>query len=199
MQTNLLMVVIGFLSGVILALIILWVRKKQRRIQMELARSTAARIIEEAKKEASAVKREGEIQAKDSILQAKVGFENEVRETRKELQDLERRLLRKEESMDRRVDALERRETEHAKLDAAVRAREKSVGEKEAESKRLIDDARRQLERVAGMSREEARKNLADQMVEEARYESIKRIRMVEEQAKEEADQKAKKIVTLAI
>ncbi|MFQ5916195.1 MAG: ribonuclease Y [Candidatus Binatia bacterium] len=193
------MVVIGFLSGVILALIILWVRKKQRRIQMELARSTAARIIEEAKKEASAVKREGEIQAKDSILQAKVGFENEVRETRKELQDLERRLLRKEESMDRRVDALEKRETEHAKLDAAVRAREKSVEKKEAESARLIDDARRQLERVAGMSREEARKNLSDKMVEEARYEAVKRIRMVEEQAKEEADQKAKKIVTLAI
>jgi ribonuclease Y len=193
------MVVIGFLSGVILALIILWVRKKQRQIQMELARSTAARIIEEAKKEASAVKREGEIQAKDSILQAKVGFENEVRETRKELQDLERRLLRKEESMDRRVDALERRETEHAKLDAAVREREKSVREKEAESARLIDDARRQLERVAGMSREEARKNLSNQMVEEARHEAVKGIRMVEEQAKEEADQKAKKIVTLAI
>jgi ribonuclease Y len=199
LQTNLLMVVIGFLSGVILALIILWVRKKQRQIQMELARSTAARIIEEAKKEASAVKREGEIQAKDSILQAKVGFENEVRETRKELQDLERRLLRKEESMDRRVDALERRETEHAKLDAAVREREKSVREKEAESARLIDDARRQLERVAGMSREEARKNLSNQMVEEARHEAVKGIRMVEEQAKEEADQKAKKIVTLAI
>ncbi|MFQ5541689.1 MAG: ribonuclease Y, partial [Candidatus Binatia bacterium] len=83
--------------------------------------------------------------------------------------------------------------------DAAVRAREKSVGEKEAESARLIDDARLQLERVAGMSREEARKNLSDQMVEEARYESVKRIRIVEEQAKEEADQKAKKIVTLAI
>ncbi len=199
LPTNILMVAIGFLSGVILALIVLWVRKKQRRIQMELARSTAARIIEEAKKEASAVKREGEIQAKDGILQAKVGFEKEIRETRKELQELERRLFRKEESMDRRVDALEKREADHAKLDASVRAREKSVGDKEAESKRLIDDARRQLERVAGMSREEARKNLTDQMVEEAGYEAAKRIRLIEEQAKEEADQKAKKIVTLAI
>ncbi|MCZ6451722.1 MAG: ribonuclease Y [Deltaproteobacteria bacterium] len=191
--------VIGFILGGLVSSSIFLFRRKQRQIQIELERSTAARIIEEAKKEASAIRREGEIQAKDSILKSRVEFEKEVRETRREVQELERKLFRAEESLDKRMDKVEKRGAELEKLDASVRGREKALEGKEAECKRLIDDARSQLEQVAGMSREEARRNLIEQMVEEARYQSAKRIRLVEEQAKEEADQKAKKIVTLAI
>ena len=191
--------VIGFILGGLVSSSIFLFRRKQRQIQIELERSTAARIIEEAKKEASAIRREGEIQAKDSILKSRVEFEKEVRETRREVQELERKLFRAEESLDKRIDKVEKRGAELEKLEASVRGREKALEGKEAECKRLIDDARSQLEQVAGMSREEARKNLIEQMVEEARYQSAKRIRLVEEQAKEEADQKAKKIVTLAI
>ncbi|MCH7911581.1 MAG: ribonuclease Y [Deltaproteobacteria bacterium] len=196
---NVLLGVIGFILGGLVSSSIFLFRRKQRQIQIELERSTAARIIEEAKKEASAIRREGEIQAKDSILKSRVEFEKEVRETRREVQELERKLFRAEESLDKRMDKVEKRGAELEKLDASVRGREKALEGKEAECKRLIDDARSQLEQVAGMSREEARKNLIEQMVEEARYQSAKRIRLVEEQAKEEADQKAKKIVTLAI
>ena len=191
--------VIGFILGGLVSSSIFLFRRKQRQIQIELERSTAARIIEEAQKEASAIRREGEIQAKDSILKSRVEFEKEVRETRREVQELERKLFRAEESLDKRIDKVEKRGAELEKLEASVRGREKALEGKEAECKRLIDDARRQLEQVAGMSREEARRNLIEQMVEEARYQSAKRIRLVEEQAKEEADQKAKKIVTLAI
>lgn len=199
LEINVLLGVIGFILGGLVSSSIFLFRRKQRQIQIELERSTAARIIEEAKKEASAISREGEIQAKDSILKSRVEFEKEVRETRREVQELERKLFRAEESLDKRMDKVEKRGAELEKLDASVRGREKALEGKEAECKRLIDDARSQLEQVAGMSREEARKNLIEQMVEEARYQSAKRIRLVEEQAKEEADQKAKKIVTLAI
>ena len=192
--------VIGFILGGLVFSSIFFFRRKQRQIQIELERSTAARIIEEAqKKEASAIRREGEIQVKDSILKSRVEFEKEARETRREVQELERKLFRAEESLDKRIDKVEKRGTELEKLEASVRGREKALEGKEAEGKRLIGDARRQLEQVAEMSREEARKNLIEQMVEEAKYEAAKRIRLVEEQAKEEADQKAKKIVTLAI
>ncbi len=191
--------VIGFILGGLVSSSIFLFRRKQRQIQIELERSTAARIIEEAQKEASAIRREGEIQAKDSILKSRVEFEKEVRETRREVQELERKLFRAEESLDKRIDKVEKRGAELEKLEASVRGREKALEGKEAECKRLIDDARRQLEQVAEMSREEARRNLIEEMVEEARHISAKRIRLVEEQAKEEADQKAKKIVTLAI
>jgi len=189
----------GVFLGALLTLCIFWIRRKQRQDQVELAKSTATRIIDEAKKEASAIKREGEIQAKDGVLTARVDFEKEVRETRKELQALEKRLAQGEEGLKKRTDAVEKRESEMGKRESSIQGREKTVGEREAESKRLINEARNQLERLAGMSRDEAKKSLVDQMVEEAKHESAKHIRVIEEEAKEEADQRSKKIVTLAI
>ena len=189
----------GFLLGALLTWGVFWFRKKQRQVQLELARSTASRIIEEAKKEAGAIKKEAEIQAKDSMLQARVDFEKEIRETRRELQTLEKRLLTKEESLDKRVEGLGTREGELARREAAAKTKENVLEEKKIECTRLIDQAKHQLESVAGMTREEAKKTLVDEMVEEAKHESAKRIRIVEEEAKEEADRKAKKIITLAI
>lgn len=199
LELNMLIGVIGFLLGALLVLFISWLRRRQRRIQVELARSTADRILEEAKKEASTVKKEAEIQARDGLLQSKQDFEREVRETRRELQALERRLINKEESLDKRVEAAEKREMELGRREAPIRAREKAVEEKGAECNRLVEESRRQLERVAGMTREEAKKSLIDQMVEEAKHESAKRIRVIEEEAREEATRKGQKIVALAI
>lgn len=189
----------SFILGVLLIRAIAWFRRKQRQIQFELAQSTAARVLEEAKKEANAIKKESEIQAKDSILQAKMDFEKELRETRRELQALEKRLIGREETLDKRVEAIERRESELGKREASLNAREKSTEEKAAESTRLTDEARRHLERVAGLTREEAKRDLVEQMVEEAKHQSSKRIRVIEEEAKEEATRRGQKIVALAI
>ena len=189
----------GLFVGGFLVVVFSWFRARQRQVHLEISKDTAARIIEEAKKEASAIKREGEIQAKDSVLQARVNFEKEMRESRNEMQALEKRLLGREESLDKRLNALERRETEVSQHEGTVQQRERSIAEKEADCNREMEKTREQLEQVAGMSREEAKRTLVDEMLEEARHESAKRIRVIEEQAKEEADQKAKKIVTLAI
>lgn len=199
LELNMLIGVIGFLLGVLLVLFISWLRRRQRRIQVELAQGTADRILEEAKKEASTVKKEAEIQARDGLLQSRQDFEREVRETRRELQALERRLINKEESLDKRVEAAEKREMELGRRETSIRAREKAIEEKVAECNRLVDEARGQLERVVGMTREEAKKSLIDQMVEEAKHESAKRIRVIEEEAREEATRKGQKIVALAI
>ena len=199
MELTVLIGIAGFLVGVLLALAVAWLRRKQRRSEMELAQSTAARIIEEAKKEANAVKKEAEIQARDNILQAKMDFDKEVRETRRELQALEKRLINKEENLDKRIETVEKRESELGKREASVKTREKTVEEKVAECDRLSGEAKRQLEHVAGMTREEAKKSLIDQMLEEAKHESAKRIRVIEEEAREEAVRKGQKIVALAI
>ncbi len=189
----------GLFLGVLLTLCIFWIRRRQRQAQLELAESTATRIVDEAKKEASAIKREGEIQAKDGVLQARVQFDKEIRETRNEIESLEKTLSQREEGLKKRADTVDRRESDIAKRESSIQGKEKSVNEKDSESKRLIEEARNQLERLAGMSREEARKSLTEQMVEEAKHEAAKRIRQIEEEAKEEADQRSKKIVTLAI
>lgn len=198
-NVNLLFGIGGLLLGGLLVVIVSWIRKRQGQLQLELAKLTATRIIEEAKKEASAIRREGEIQAKDGILQARVDFEKEARESHRELQSQEKRALNKEESLDRRAHGLERRESDVSQREISFQGREKSVSGREEECARRMDEARVQLEQVAGMSREEAKKNLIEEMIEETRHESAKRIRAVEDQAKEEADQRAKKIITLAI
>jgi ribonucrease Y len=189
----------GLLLGACLMLLFVWARRKQQRAEIELAQNGAARIIEEAKKDAGAIKKEAEIQVKDSLIKEKLDFEKEVRETRRELQALEKRVISKEETLDKRVDSLEKREADLVRRDAAIKSREKTIEEKSAEYDRQIDEARRQLEQVAGMTREEAKRSLIDQMLEEAKHDSAKRIRVIEEEAKEEAVRRSQKIVALAI
>lgn len=189
----------GLLLGVVFALLMVWVRRKQQRTEVELAQNAAARIIEEAKKDAGAIKKEAELQVKDSLIKEKMDFEKEVRETRRELQTFEKRLVSKEEALDKRVDSVEKRDGDLGRREAAIKSREKSIEDKSAECDRRVDEARKQLEQVAGMTREEAKRNLIDQMVEEAKHESAKRIRVVEEGAKEDAVRKSQKIIALAI
>ena len=182
-----------------LALAVAWIRSKQQRLQTELAREAAARIIEEAKKDAIGIKKDAEIHAKDNILKEQLDFEKEVRETRRELQSLEKRLISREEGIDKRVETIEKRELDLGKREATLKSKEKALEEMAVDCERQVDESRKQLERVAGMTREEAKRSLIDQMVEEAKHESAKRIRVIEEEAKEEAVRKSQKIVALAI
>ena len=186
-------------GGILLASGVVWLRAKQARAETETAQKTAARIIEEARKDAAAIKKEAEIQAKDSVLKERAELEREVRDTRRELQNQERRLIGKEEGIDKRVESLEKREGELARRDQTLKAREKNLEEQAAECERQVDEARKQLEQVAGLTREEAKRSLIDQMLEEAKHESAKRIRVIEEEAKEEAVRRSQKIVALAI
>jgi ribonucrease Y len=199
LDQNLIFGFAGLVGGVLVVLLVSWFRSRQQRVRIELAKNAAARIIEEAKKDATTIKKEAELQAKDSILKERLDFEKEVRETRRELQNQERRLIGKEEAIDKRIESIEKRENELGRREASVKSREKTIEEKGAECDRQVDEARRQLEQVAGMTREEAKRSLIDQMVEEAKHESAKRIRVIEEEAKEESVRKSQKIVALAI
>jgi ribonuclease Y len=199
LETNIFSIVIGVLIGVGSALVIAWVRTKQQQAELNIAQNTAARIIDEAKKDANAIKKEAEIYARDSIQQERIEFDKEVRETRRELQALEKRLLGKDEALEKRADSIEKRENEVSRREASLKSREKTLDDKATECDRQIDAARRQLEQVAGLTRDEARKSLIDEMVDEAKHEAAKRIRVIEEEAKAEAVRKGQKIVALAI
>jgi ribonucrease Y len=190
---------IGLIVGLGLASAYFWVRAKQERAETEAAQKTAARILEEAKKDASAIRKEAELHAKDSVLRERAEFEKEVRDSRRELQNQERRLIGKEEAIDKRLESLDKRDGELVRRDQAIKSREKQVEDQAAEYGRHLEEARRQLEQVAGLTREEAKRSLIDQMVEEAKHESAKRIRVIEEEAKEEAIRRSQKIVALAI
>jgi ribonuclease Y len=174
-------------------------RRRQTRAQAQSNEEAAQLVLREARVEAETVRKEADIKAKETILQAKGDAEKESRERRRELQQLERRLGAREESLEKRAEQVEKREGEIVKRDQSLRQQERALAEHEEQCARVIEENRQQLERVAGLTREEAKRSLIEQMVDEARHEAAKRIRLIEEEARAEADRKSKKIITIAI
>jgi ribonuclease Y len=174
-------------------------RRWRAATEIEQARETARRILEEARKESEVVRKEAEVQAKDLLLSARREAEQEARDRRREVQQLEKRLLGREEALETRAAAVDRREAEARKREERLREREAALARREEEQAELLREMQRRLEEVAGLTRDEARRKLYDSLIEEARHEAAKKIRQIEEEAREEAERKAKKIISIAI
>src|ERR1051325_4707078 len=191
--------VIGIGAGVAGMFLVERLRRSRAKAVEASAHATAARIVEEARKEADTVRSEAQTQAKDVVLQAKADWEREAREQRQELVALERRVAQKEESIDRKLETFAERETEFTRREDGIRQRERTLDDKRAEYDRLVESVRERLVQTAGMTRDEAKKTLVDQMVDEARHDAARHIRQIEGEAREEADRRGKKIVSIAI
>jgi ribonucrease Y len=190
---------LGFIiGGAVLYLITLSSRRREEG-QGEAARARAEEIIAEAKSRSGVVVKEAEVKAKDLVVQARAEADREIRELRKDLVTLENKLEQREQTFERRIEAFERREGELNRREQGLRGREKSLSEKEAERQALVDEARRKLESIAGLTRDEAKRALMDAMLDEARHEAAKHLRVIEEEAREEADRRAKRVISVAI
>jgi len=192
-------VILGFIIGG--AALFAWASMRERKeiAAGQAAHLEAARIIEDAKTKTDLLIKEAELKAKDAVVGARAEAERELRDRRREFTALETKLEAREETLEKRLEAFERRETDINRRDTSLRTREKAIGDKEAEHQALIDEARSRLEAVAGLTREEAKRTLIDEMVGQARQEASRHIRVVEEEAREEADRRAKRIVSIAI
>lgn len=191
--------VLGLLIGVAGAGGLVFLRQKWNQETIHSAEEAAQQILDEAKKEGSVIKREAQVQAKDTILQAKSEVEQEINERRKEIQQVERRLQGRDEALEKRSGALADREDGLNRREQSLKSKADSQQKKEQEYDRLIDQTRQKLEQTAGLSRDEAKQVLVDQMTEEARQDASRRIMAVEEEAREEATRRARKIISIAI
>ncbi len=169
-----------------------FVRKNVAEKAIGSAEDEAKRIVVNAHKDAEAKKREAVVAAKEEVMQIRNEVEKESRERRAEIQRLERRLMQKEESLDRKVETLERKE--------------EGLHRKEADVDKLRDDLQTltlkqqaELERLSGLTSEEARQLLLSNIEDEIKHEAAIMIKEIETQAKEEADKRAKNIISLAI
>ena len=138
-------------------------------------------------------------QAKDVLLQSKTEFEKEQRERRKEIQQSERRLQSREETLEKRAVTLDNRETELSHREQGFKTKEEAIDKKAQEYQGLIEETRQQLEQIAGMNREEAKNVLLEKMMSDARTEAARQIMTVEEEAREEAERRARKIISVAV
>ena len=198
------LVIIGALALCVVlgsVVLIVWFRMQPRETDTAglPALSEAERIIAEAKSKSDLLAKEAELKAKDLLVEARALSERELRDGRRDLTALESKLQNREETLDKRVDAFERRETDLNRRDQTLRNREKALTDKETERQALVDEARARLETVAGLTRDEAKRSLIDEMLGQARQEAARHIRIVEEEAREEADRRAKRIISIAI
>ena len=191
--------VLGLLIGAAGAGGLVFLRQKWNQETIHSAEEAAQQILDEAKKEGSVIKREAQVQAKDTILQAKSEIEQEINERRKEIQQVERRLQGRDEALEKRSEALAGREEGLNRREQSLKSKADSQQKKEQEYDRLIDQTRQKLEQIAGLSRDEAKQVLVDQMTEEARQDASRRIMTIEEEAREEATRRARKIISIAI
>lgn len=177
--------IIGFFAGYL-------IRKYLAEGKIATAEETAARIIDEAQKEAEGKKREALVEAKEEMHKMRGELEREHRDRRNELQRIERRLLQKEESLDRKTDSLEKKENNLQKKEEEVESVRANLDE-------IYAKQVSELERLSGLTSDEARELLLSNVEDEMKHEIAVRIKEIEAQAKEEADKKAKEIITLAI
>lgn len=176
-----------------------FINRKISANQMRHTKKLAENIISEAQKEAETQKKAAILEAKDEWYQAKQRFEKETHEARQELKKAERRLEEKEQNINRKVDYLEKRELEINEKRKALESKLQIISEKHNELDRLLQRQNEQLEKVAGMRQEDAKKLLITNLENEARHEAAKRIKEIKDEAERNAIKQSREIITLAI
>ncbi len=179
---------LGYLGGRIAA---------KRRVSS--AEQEAKRIVEDAIKEAEQEKKRRILEIKDDQLKSRAELERETRESRREIRKLEKRVQQREEILDRKVEVLEKKQESISARGRSLRDRETALSKREEELSRLQEEASKNLQRVSGLSRQEAREILLARIRDEVQSDAAALIRRIETEAREKADKEAKNIIAQAI
>ncbi len=179
------LIVVAFMLGI-------QYRKKVAEAQLGAAETKAREIIDDALKTADAKKREIQLEAKEEALKTKNELEREVRERRSEMQRNEKRLVQKEETLDRKSDSLEKKE-------ASLNRRNDDLDKKARDIEKIRDQKMAELERVSGMTQEQAKQVLLDSVKDQVQHEMAVILKESEAKMKDEANNTAREIITTAI
>ena len=193
MLIRIILAIVGFLVGAaVIFPVAVNYRKRTAEKEIGSAEEEAKRIINESIKSAENKKREMLVEAKEEIHKSRTEYEREVREHRSELQKQERRLQQKEETLDRKTDQYERKDEELTRKLANVATTQEEVSEIKRAQLEM-------LEKISGMSTDEAKEYLLKNVESEVRHETAMKIKETQTQLREEADEKAREIIATAI
>ncbi|KQL54563.1 ribonuclease [Heyndrickxia shackletonii] len=192
--------IISTLLGLIVGVVVgYFVRKSFAEARIAGAKNAAEQILEDAKREAESLKKEALLEAKDENHKLRTDMERELRERRNELQKQENRLLQKEENLDRKDESLDKREATLEKKEDSLNQRQQHIEEMESKVDEMVRIQKTELERISGLTREEAKAIIIKRVEDELSHEVAIMVKESENRAKEEADKKAKSILSLAI
>ncbi len=176
-----------------------FIRRFHAKRKLKSAEEKAKRTLQDAKDQSDKIRREAQLETKDLLLKLRSDFEKETKERRQELMALERRLIQKEENLDRKVDILDKKEKDIERKGFSLHEKERIVHTRRKELENLLQQEKEKLQRVSGMTREEAKRVLLKRMEDEVRQEAAVMIKRVGDEAREKADKEARKITGLAI
>ncbi|WP_336883079.1 ribonuclease Y [Priestia koreensis] len=192
--------IISALLGLIVGAVVgFFVRKSIAEARIAGAKSIADQIVDEAKREAESLKKEALLEAKDEIHKLRTDAEHDIRDRRTELQKQENRLMQKEENLDRKDETLDKRETILEKKEDSLATRQQHIEEMESKVEDMIRVQQAELDRISGLSRDEAKQFILERLENELSHDLAVMVKEAEIRAKEEADKKAKEILSLAI
>ena len=176
-----------------------FVRLVYAKSHMKSAEQIAQRLIKEAEIIAETKKKEGLLDVKEAMEKERREFEKETRERRQELQNQERRINQREETVERKFDILDKKEKELQGRDRNLAVKEKSLEDEALEIAKTREEQKRILERLSGISSEEAKKLLLQSLEEEARKEGAMLAKRLEQETRENAEKKSREILSVAI
>ncbi len=185
-------------AAVVWPLVYLLAKRSAARL-LDEARREATKQLESAERDAEAKRREADLAAKEKLLQARSEFEKASRARREELEALEKRLAQKEDTLDKRLDQLTSTEKDVSGREKAVAGRERAVETQETELQKLIAAERSKLEHIAGLTATQAKDELVRGMESEARMEAAHIVKRIEDEARENAGKQAQRIIGMAV
>jgi ribonuclease Y len=175
------------------------VHLRQGKSKVLRAEERAKWIIAEAEKEANTLKREKVLEVKDEWYKKKKDFESDTGSKRNKLQAFEKQIMNREENIDRKLDLLNKKEKTLQTAQRDLDEIKKRLGDRDQELTRLIGDQTTRLERITGIGREEAKKNLYDNLIEAAKADAALMVKDIRDRARDEARRDAQKIIVQAI
>lgn len=199
MELNILLAIIGLIVG--LGLGLMYAKKDRARREQELlvANKTAEAIVLTAERDAETLKKEALLEAKEENQKYRSEIEGELKENKLELKSQENRLLQKEQLLDRKDDSLDKREQSLVKKEAKLSDQQQLINEREKQIEEIIEEQKSELTKIAALSKEEAKDIIMQETEKELSHELTIMVRESEKKAKEEADRKAKNLLSLAI
>ncbi|EMA6344397.1 ribonuclease Y [Bacillus cytotoxicus] len=198
-MSNTVWILISILLATVGAVVGFFVRKSIAEAKINGAANEAKRILDDANREAEALKKEALLEAKDEIHTLRTEAELEIRDRRSELQKQENRLMQKEENLDRKDETLDKREQMLEKKEESLVARQQQIEELESKVGELVQKQQTELERISNLTREQAKSIILGKVENELSHEIAAMVKESEVRAKEEADKKAKEILSLAM
>ena len=193
---GIILAIIGFGVGFALAF---WIKGMIVTQKVKAAETEASRLLGDSKRRAETLLKEADLEVKDRLFKMKSDFDAETKETRSELKKRETHLMQKEENVDRKIEQYEQKDHELQRKERMLKKRENEIERQELKYQELLEEQKHQLEKISGLSTEQAKELLIRAMENEARYEGARLIKKIENEAKEQADRKSKKILATAI